>query len=48
MHPIERAVIEYITATLATANGDELLLLLDNLRRVRELMEGRLVAEPEP
>ena len=48
LHPVERAVIEYITATLATAQGDEVLLLLDNLRRVRELMEGRLVAEPEP
>ena len=47
LHPIERAVIEYITATLSTANGEEVLLLLDNLRRVRELMEGRLVAEPE-
>jgi hypothetical protein len=48
LHPVERAVIEYITATLSTSTGDEVLLLLDNLRRVRELMEGRLVAEPEP
>ena len=48
LHPLERSVIEYITATHASANGDEILLLLDNLRRVRELMEGRLVAEPEP
>lgn len=48
LHPLERAVIEYITATLSGAGGDEVLLLLDNLRRVRELMEGRLVAEPEP
>ena len=26
---------------------DELLVLLDNVRQVRELMEGRLVGEPE-
>jgi hypothetical protein len=48
MHPIERVVVEYITATRQTDDGEEVLLLMDNLRRVRELMEGRLVPEPEP
>ena len=48
LHPLERSVIEYITATHTTAAGDDILLLVDNLRRVRELMEGRLVPEPEP
>jgi hypothetical protein len=48
LHPVERSVIEYITATHRSAAGDDILLLLDNLWRVRELMEGRLVAEPEP
>ncbi|MGH7506577.1 MAG: hypothetical protein ACRELX_13035 [Longimicrobiales bacterium] len=47
-HPIERGVIEYITATWQSEGGQEVLLLMDNLRRVRELMEGRLVPEPEP
>ena len=45
-HPIERFVIDYITEPGHGERGDELWVLLDRLREVRDLMEGRLVGEP--
>jgi hypothetical protein len=45
LHPIERMIIAYITET--RRNGEELWVLLDRVRQLRELKEGRLVAEPE-
>jgi hypothetical protein len=47
-HPIERYIVQYVTRVRRTEQGsNELLVLLDNVRQVRELMEGRLVGEPE-
>jgi hypothetical protein len=47
-HPIERFVMSYIAEERAPPHGrPELWVLLDRLRQVRELMEGRLVGEPE-
>jgi hypothetical protein len=48
MHPIERSVVEYVTR-VGRAGPDaeeEIWVLVDHVRRIRELMEGRLVAEP--
>jgi hypothetical protein len=44
-HPIERVIISYITQ--ARQGGGELWVLLDRVRQLRELKEGRLVGEPE-
>ncbi len=44
-HPIERVVMAYITQ--ARRGGEELWVLLDRVRQLRELKEGRLVGEPE-
>jgi len=47
-HPIERFVVNYITETRQrTAGEDELWVLLERVAEIRELMEGRLVGEPE-
>lgn len=47
-HPIERVVINYITELRQPADGvEELWVLLDRIDEIRELMEGRLVGEPE-
>lgn len=48
MHPIERRVVEYITELRpAPGGGHHLWILLERVQQVRELMEGRLVGEPE-
>lgn len=48
VHPIERYVVDYVTQSCTGDDGtEELLVLLDRVRQVRELMEGRLVGEPE-
>lgn len=45
-HPIERYIVQYVTRQNTDEHGEEeLLVLLDNVRQVRELMEGRLVGE---
>lgn len=44
-HPIERLIIGYITE--CRRGGDEIWVLLDRVRQLRELKEGRLVGEPE-
>jgi hypothetical protein len=46
-HPIERFVMSYIAEERVLAGRGELWVLLDHLRQVRELMDGRLVGEPE-
>jgi hypothetical protein len=47
-HPIERFIVEHVTELRRGAGGrDELWVLLDHVRQVRELMEGRLVGKPE-
>jgi hypothetical protein len=47
-HPVERMVVDYITETRVTAEGrEELWVKLDRVARVRELMDGRLVGEPD-
>jgi hypothetical protein len=48
VHPIERLVVQYVTRVGRVEQGaEELWVLLDHVRRVRELMKGRLVGEPE-
>lgn len=48
IHPIERYVVQYVTRVHVEDDGTEVvLILLDNVRQVRELMEGRLVGEPD-
>lgn len=48
MHPIERYVVDYVAQESVSDDGsDALLILLDRVRHVRDLMEGRLVGEPE-
>jgi hypothetical protein len=44
-HPIERFIIRYITQE--RQGGEQLWVLLDRVRQLRELKEGRLVGEPE-
>ena len=44
-HPIERLVIRFITEE--RHGGDHVWVLLDRVRQLRELKEGRLVGEPE-
>jgi hypothetical protein len=47
-HAIERFIMSYIAEERTPHQGcTELWVLLDRLRQVRELMEGRLVGEPE-
>jgi len=47
-HPIERMIMNYITEPRQTGSaGDELWVHLDRVGEIRELMEGRLVGEPE-
>jgi hypothetical protein len=46
-HPIERLVIDFVTETRHGAGGEELWVIIDRVAQVRELMEGRLVGEPE-
>ena len=44
-HPVERAIIAYLTSVHAR---DEIWILLDRLRELRDLLdESRLVGEPE-
>jgi hypothetical protein len=48
VHPIERMVVQYVTRAGRTEQGtEELWVLVDHVHRVRELMKGRLVGEPE-
>jgi hypothetical protein len=47
-HPVQRAIIQYLTARQDTSNSNELLFRLDRVRELRELLEeSRLVGEPE-
>ena len=47
-HPVQRAIITYLTATPAQARGSELWIRLDRVRELRDLIEeSRLVGEPE-
>lgn len=47
-HPVQRAVIEYLTAQHDTQLGHELWIRLDRVRELRELLEeSRLVGKPE-
>lgn len=43
-HPLERLIIGYITE--CRGDGDEVWVLLDRVKQLRELKEGRLVGEP--
>lgn len=48
-HPFERAIMNYVAHWHTSAAGiDELWVMLDRVREVREIVEeGRLVGEPE-
>lgn len=46
-HPLERQIMEYVAEPRGTGSGWELWVRLDSVRVLRELMEGRLVGEPE-
>ena len=47
-HPVQRAVIQYLTTQRDTQLGHELWIRLDRVRELRELLEeSRLVGEPE-
>jgi hypothetical protein len=46
-HPIERLVIEFITEERSTADEAQLWVLPERVRQVRELMNGKLVGDPE-
>jgi hypothetical protein len=43
-HPLERMILGYIVEP--RRGGEELWILLDRVRQLRELKEGRLVGEP--
>ena len=46
-HPIEKLVVDFIT-DLQAGDGDELLWILpDRVRQVRDLMQERLVGDPD-
>ncbi len=46
-HPIEKLVIDFIT-DVQSGDADELLWILpDRVRQVRDLMQGRLVGDPD-
>lgn len=48
VHPVERAIISYLTTVHANEKGSEVWILLDRLRELRDLLdESRLVGEPE-
>jgi hypothetical protein len=46
-HPIERMVVEFIAEEREAAGQTQLWVLPGRVRQVRELMEGRLVGDPE-
>src|SRR5690606_1980455 len=46
-HPLERQVMEYVAEARGTGSEWMLWVRLDRVRALRELMEGRLVGEPE-
>ncbi len=46
-HPLERQVMEYVAEPRGSGTAWELWVRLDRVRLLRELMEGRLVGEPE-
>lgn len=48
-HPIERALIAYLTSVHGSEPRLEVWILLDRVRELRDLLEeSRLVGEPEP
>lgn len=49
-HPLERGVLDFVACRRLRRDGaEELWVLVDRVRQVRELVEGdRLVLEPEP
>lgn len=46
-HPIERLVIEFIAEERHVEEGTQLWVMPDRVRQVRELMNGKLVGEPD-
>lgn len=46
-HPIERMVLDFIAEERLLAEEPQLIILPDRVRQVRELMNGKLVGEPE-
>jgi hypothetical protein len=46
-HPIERLVIEFIAEERHVDDGPQLWVMADRVRQVRELMNGKLVGEPD-
>jgi len=47
VHVIERGVMEYVAEHRDGPDGGELWVRVDHVRSLRELMQGRLVGEPE-
>ncbi|HEX6306786.1 MAG TPA: hypothetical protein VFZ69_01295 [Longimicrobiales bacterium] len=46
-HPIERIVVDFIAEEHHGEHDTQLWVLPDRVRQIRELMDGRLVGEPE-
>lgn len=46
-HPIERFVLDFIAEERPGNDDGQLLIMPDRVRQVRELMNGKLVGEPE-
>jgi hypothetical protein len=46
-HPIERMVLDFIAEERLDDTGAQLWIMPDRVQQVRELMDGRLVGEPE-
>jgi hypothetical protein len=46
-HPIERMVLDFIAEEKHIDDGVQLWIMPDRVQQVRELMDGRLVGEPE-
>lgn len=46
-HPLERYIIGYIAELRRSGEDEVLWVKLDRVREIRDLMEGRLVGEPE-
>ena len=46
-HPLERYIIDYIAELHRSGDDEVLWVKLDRVREIRDLMEGRLVGEPE-
>ena len=46
-HPIERMVLDFIAEERDVEHDIQLLILPDRVRQVRELMNGKLVGDPE-